>query len=236
MSTLYPVVFTLGELKTKLLRPVGKQNNDDAKAEAADIIQSMLDQFNTRKDWKFMRGISTYNVTTDGLLTLNTTTSPNIKKIYSVAIPGVRPLKYIPRRDFDLQNPAGLSVGGTYYYTAFTLGQLNQIEVLDHPSDNTSIAVAYQLLASIPATDNATFSELPQPLGNWLFCEGRARVIGSLGGDPDAMRFWMSQSDKAWADIQTFDSTYHLDHITQFMPPEAIPENFDPTYAEWSTY
>jgi len=216
---LYPVTITLGQMKARLLRPQGKASDPDALASAGEILQSLIDKFNTRRDWKFLRGTTAYNVTSNGLITLNTTTSRRFKKIYSVIGP-IGPLTYSPQRDYDVQTQ-GLgttALGGMLIYTAFTIGSTDKILVRDAPSATTSVTVNYQTLATLPVTDNATFSDLPEPVGNWLYCEGRARVYGEMGGNTDQARYWQGQALQAWQDLMVFDNDYFPDHVAQFIP------------------
>lgn len=232
---LYPFADTLGTVKQDILKVVGKQGDTDAQATAGTIIGDIIRGLNSCRDWKFLRGKADFNVTTDGLITLTTGTAARFKKIYAVIWNNDYPLQYMPERDWWMQTGGGGSggtvMGGTYVYGAFVLGASDVLQVRDAPTANTTATVYYQKRIVIPATDNASFTDVPEEMGEYLRCMGRARVCAEFDQqNVTTYRMWKNEATEALANLKRDDSQMFPDHIQQWIPQMSYVPFRSPAY------
>jgi len=216
--TLNPSVITLLQAKTSVCRPAGTQNDADALVAAGEALRNTLFTLNNKKDWNWLQN-TTSVVTSNATVTLPS----RLKKIYSVSTT-TRPLRYLPQRDWDRQNPEGQALGGLFYYTAFNMAETGVILLRDAPTVSTTITVNYLKLLTVPAADGTTFSDLPEQAMDYVLNEATTRYLTEKGAGDDQIARYERKAAEALAAL-TSDYVREIDHDAVFMPAEPTERN-----------
>jgi hypothetical protein len=173
-----------------------------------------LDELNSFR-WKFLgvRGDDIASVAGTDLYTLPAPMKSPISLMLSTS-PN-RKLTHVSREDWDAVVRS--SVGGTYFYTDYLVGQTGQIQLLDAPDSAGTLEIRYLRGIMIPAADETLLDVKDGPMTNFVINRAKQIVAGDRGVFANRVEMYERWANRALAQAWGEDNVGH-DDVPQVLP------------------
>lgn len=176
------------EASRRVARVVGGRSDPDALEAARDFLRETLQDWDTRRDWRYLHTIADDIAIVPGDEGADLPSA--FKKPYNAYLDGISPLTYIERFEWDKRTAGIPGPGQPAFYSLFNVENRGRIELWPHSSISATLKVLYTRSPGFVADDEPL--DIPERWEGYILAGARYRLVGSKEGSEKA-QFWKKE-------------------------------------------
>ena len=201
---------------------IAGRSQPDALGAARDAISETLQDWDSRRDWRYTQVVAPNIALTTGDFDLPT----HFKKPYVAYLASGKPLFYVERANWHRSFPGSLTTASTpRFYTLFDGDSTGQGNVFPPPASADTLVVLYYRSTVYTGADES-FLDIPARWEGYILAGARSNLtLSKQAGGKSAS--WESRYERGIAHAKQ-DDLRLPDQFLSFVPVSAAPNLYNP--------